>query len=173
MPALGDQVRRMVGIELSEISGTLLAGEVPLRNALVNRLIARRLATAQLPIEGVRIEPHEGGRLTIVLSMRGSIMPDIKIEAQIEQQPEFPSPAVLGLRWTMPGMGRLSLLAGPALSYFKKLPPGIRMDGDRIEVAIPELLRWRGMGELMDYITRLHITTREGAIIAAFALRVP
>jgi hypothetical protein len=173
MPALGDQVRRMLGIELSEVSGTLLAGEVPLRNALVNRLIAQRLATTQSPVAGVHIEPHEGERFTIVLSMRGSMMPDIRIEAHIEQQAEFPSPAVLGLRWTMPGMGRLSLLAGPALSYFKKLPPGIRLDGDRIEVAIPELLRSRGMGELMDYITRLHITTREGATIAAFALRVP
>jgi hypothetical protein len=163
----------MLGIELSEISGTLLAGEVPLRNALVNRLIAHRVATLQSPVDGVRIEPHDGERVTIVLSMRGSIMPDIKIEAQIEQQAEFPAPAVLLLRWTMPGMGKLSLLAGPALSYFKKLPPGIRVDGDRIEVSIAELLRSRGMGELMDYMTRLHITTREGVIIAAFALRVP
>ncbi len=173
MAALREQVRRMLGIELSEISGTLLAGEVPLRNALVNRLIAHRVATLQSPVDGVRIEPHDGERVTIVLSMRGSIMPDIKIEAQIEQQAEFPAPAVLLLRWTMPGMGKLSLLAGPALSYFKKLPPGIRVDGDRIEVSIAELLRSRGMGELMDYMTRLHITTREGVIIAAFALRVP
>jgi hypothetical protein len=173
MSMLGERVRPMLGIELPEIAGTLLAGEIPLRNGLVNRLIAQRLATTSTPVAAVRIDAHDGDRLTIVLSMRGSIMPDVRIAARIEQQPEFPGPAVLGLRWTVPGMGPLSLFAGPALSYFKKLPPGIRVDGDRAEVAFAELLGSRGLGELMDYITRVRITTRDGAILVEFALRVP
>ena len=173
MSVLSDRVRRVLGIDLPELSGSLLAGEIPLRNGLVNRLIAQRLAVTQSPVEGVRIEAHDGDRLTIVLSMRGSIMPDVRIAARIEQQPQFPGPAVIGLRWTVPGMGPLSLFAGPALAYFKKLPSGISVDGDRIEIALPELLRSRNLGELMDYITRVNITTREGALLVEFALRVP
>jgi hypothetical protein len=115
MSVLTDRVRQVLGIELPEISGTLFAGEIPLRNALVNRLVAQRLAMTQSPVAGVRIEAHDDDRLTIVLSMRGSIMPEVRIAARIEQQPQFPGPAVLGLRWTVPGMGPLSLLAGPAL----------------------------------------------------------
>jgi hypothetical protein len=80
---------------------------------------------------------------------------------------------VLGLRWTIPGMGALAAFAAPALSYFKKLPPGIRVEGDRLIVDLGELLRSRGLGEMADYITRVHVATREGALLVEFALRVP
>jgi hypothetical protein len=173
MSLVADKVRRALGIELPEVAGSIFAGEIPMSNALVNRLIAERLAGAQLPIAAVRMEAHDGDRLTIVLSMRGSLIPDVTIAAKIEEQPHFPNPAVLWLRWTLPAMRALSFVAAPALAYFKKLPPGIRVEGDRIAVDLAELLRSRGLGELMDYITRVNVTTREGAIIVAFALRVP
>ena len=172
MSLVADKVRHTLGLELPEIAGSVFAGEIPLSNALVNRLIVRRLS-AQSPIAAVRMEAHDGDRLTIVLSMRGSLIPDVTIAAQIEEQPHFPNPAVLWLRWTLPAMRALSFVAAPALMYFKKLPPGIRVEGDRIAVDFAELLRSRGLGELMDYITRVNVTTREGAIIVAFALRVP
>jgi hypothetical protein len=170
---VAEKVRRLLGIDLPEIAGSVFAGEIPLSNALVNRLIMQRLAAAQLPIAGVRVEAHDGDQLRIVLSMRGSLIPDVTIKAQIEEQPQFPGPAVLWLRWTLPAMRALSFVAAPVLAYFKKLPPGIRVDGDRIAVDFADLLRSRGLGELMDFITRVNVTTREGAIVVAFALRVP
>jgi hypothetical protein len=170
---VADKVRRLLGIDLPDIAGSVFAGEIPLSNALVNRLIMQRLAAAQLPIAGVRVEAHAGDQLTIVLSMRGSLIPDVTITARIEEQPQFPGPAVLWLRWTLPAMRALSIFAAPALTYFKKLPPGIRVDGDRIAVDVAELLRSRGLEELMDYITRVNVTTRESAIVVAFALRIP
>ncbi len=173
MSVLADQVRRVLGIELQEISGSIFAGEIPLSNALVNRFIAERLAATQSPVAAVRVEAHDGNRLDIVLSMRGSIMPDVRIAALIEQQPEFPRPGVLGLRWTVPGMGALTHFAAPALAFFKKLPQGVRVDGDRVAVDLVELLRSRGFGELLDYITRVQVTTREGKFLVEFALRVP
>lgn len=173
MSLVADKVRRVLGIELPEIAGSVFAGEIPLSNALVNRLIMQRLAAAQLPIAAVRVEAHAGDRLTIVMSMRGGLIPDVTIAAQIEEQPQFPGPPVLWLRWTLPAMRALSFFAAPALAYFKKLPPGVRVDGDRIAVDFAELLRSRGLEELMDYITRVNVTTREGAIVVAFALRVP
>ena len=173
MALIADKVRHALGIELSEVAGSVFAGEIPLPNALVNRLIAERLAAAQLPIAGVRVEAHDGDRLTIVLAMRGSLFPDVTIAARIEEQPHFPAPAVLWLRWTLPAMRALSFFAAPALTYFKKLPPGIRVEGDRIALDGAELLRSRGLEELMAYMTRVNITTREGAIVVAFSLRVP
>jgi hypothetical protein len=170
---VADKVRRLFGIDLPEIAGSVFAGEIPLSNALVNRLIMQRLSTTQLPFAGVRVEAHAGDQLTIVLSMRGSLIPDVTIHAHIEEQPQFPGPAVLWLRWTLPAMRALSMFAAPALAYFKKLPPGIRVDGDRIAVDLAELLRSRGLEEVMTYLTRVNVTTREGAIVVAFALRVP
>ena len=173
MSLVADKVRRALGIELPDIAGSVFAGEIPLPNELVNRLIMRRLSTSQVPISAVRVEAHAGDRLTIVLSMRGSLIPDVTIAAYIEEQPQFPGPAVLGLRWTLPAMRALSFFAAPALAYFKKLPPWVRVDGDRIAVDVAELLRSRGLEELMDYITRVNVTTRDGAVVVAFSLRVP
>jgi hypothetical protein len=170
---VADQVRRVLGIELSDVSGSVFAGEIPLPDRLVNRLIAQRLAGAALPVEAVRVEAHHGGRLTIVVSMRGSLFPPMTIAAQIEEQPRFPDAPFLGLRWTMAGMRALSLVAAPVLNYFKRLPQGFHAEGDRITVDLGDLLRSRGLGELIDYITRVQVGTRDGAIVVEFALRVP
>jgi hypothetical protein len=170
---VADKVRHALGIELPEIAGSLFAGELVLPNALVNRLVAERLSSAQLPIAAARMEAHAGDRLTFVLSLRGSFIPDVTITAQIEEQPQFPGVPVLWLRWTLPAMRALSFFAASALTFFKKLPPGIHVEGDRIALDFAELLRSRGLEELKDYITRVNVNTREGAIVVAFALRVP
>ena len=150
-----------------------MGGEIPLSTAIVNRLIAQRMSAMQGPIGGVHVEAHDGQRLTITLSMRGqSLIPVVKIAARIEQQPVFPRPALLALRWSMPGLGPLARFASPALAYFKAMPRGIRIDGDRLSVDIVELLRAQELGELGDYITRLQIDTREGAFLVRFDTRV-
>ena len=173
MSAFTESVRRLLGVEVRELSGSLVASEIPLSNALVNRLIAKRFAAAQSPVAAVRVEAHDGNRFDVALSMRTAIVPDVKIAALIEQQPDFPANTVLWLRWHAPAMSAISRFAGPALAFFGKLPPGIRVDGDRIAVDLAELLRWRGLGELLDYITRVQVTTREGAIVVEVALRIP
>jgi hypothetical protein len=173
VPFVADQVRRALGIELREIAGSVFAGEVPLSNALINRFLAERVAAHPSPLEGIRVEAHDGDRLTIVLSMRGSLIPAVPIGARIDEQPQLPGHPVLALRWTVAGIRALPMVAAPALTYLKKLPQGIRADGDRIAIDLGELLTSRGLGELMDYLTRVHVRTREGAVIVEFAVRVP
>jgi hypothetical protein len=173
MSAFTESVRRLLGVEVRELPGSLFAGEIPLSNALVNRLIAGRLAAAQLPVAAIRVEAHDGNRMDVTLSMKTAIVPDMKIAVLIEQQPDFPANPVVWLRWYAPAMSAISRFAGPALAFFGKLPPGIRVEGDRIAVDLAELLRWRGLGELFEYITRVQLTAREGAIVVEFALRIP
>jgi hypothetical protein len=64
------------------------------------------------------------------------------------------------------------MLAAPALSYFKAMPPGIRMDGDRLAVDVRELLRLRGFGDLFPFIRRLEVHTRPGGLIVGFDVGV-
>ena len=173
-PTIADRVRNALGIDLSELSGGTLAGEIPLTDAFVNRLIAQRLGRSQGPVESARVEAHDNQNLTILVSMRAArMMPPMRIAARIEQQPEFPSPAVLGLRWSMPALGPLALFAAPALAYFKALPPFIRVDGDRIAVDLRALLHAQGIGDLVQYVRSLRVHTRNGVIAVQFELRVP
>lgn len=173
-PTIADRVRQALGIDFEELAGGSFAGEIPLTDAFVNRLIAQQLAASQGPVTTAQVDAHDGDNLTMQLSMRAPrMMPSVRIAARIEQQPQFPGPAVLGLRWSVPGLGPLALFAAPALAYFKALPPFIRAEGDRISVDIAELLRTRGLGDVVRYVTGLQVHTRTGMFVVRFELRIP
>ena len=166
-----DRLRHTLGVDLRDLAGGSFAGELPLPNALVNRFITQFLDSADGPVRAAHVEAHDQDTMAIALSLRGPL-PDVKLSATIEQQPVFPRPAVLGIRWSMPKLGPLALFAGPVMSYFKKLPPGVTADADRISVDIGELLRSRGLGEFLPYISNVRIHTREGAFLVRFEVRI-
>jgi hypothetical protein len=173
-PTVADRVRQALGIDVADFSGSSLAGEIPFTDAWVNRVVADRLAASQGPVAAAEIHAHQAQQLTALLSMRGPrLIPSVKVAAVIEEQPQFPHQTTLGLRWSLPGMGPLALLAAPALSYFRALPRGVRVDGDRVTLDIGELLRERGLGDLIGYVTALRVTTRSGAVLVQFQLHVP
>ena len=167
-----DTLRERFGIDLQELSGTALAGEIPLPENLLNRLIAERLARAPSPVTAAQLQIQDAGAAIVQLSMRARIIPSIRIALRIEAQPELPHNPVLLLRWSLPGLGPMALLAGPALALFKVMPPGVRIDGDRIAVDLRELLVSRGVGDLLAYVRDLRIGTRRGAFVVGFQIGV-
>jgi hypothetical protein len=167
-----DTLRQFAGIELQEVRGSAFGGEIPLTAALVNRLLARRLARWGGPIAAVLVEPHDGQRFTANLELRGQpFLKEARIEVQIEKQPELPDHPMFLLRWSMPGLGALARMAAPLVSQFKQLPPGIRMDSDHVLIDLRVLLDSLGYGELLPHLTGLHVQTREGAFVVRFDVR--
>jgi hypothetical protein len=164
---LSDIVRERTGLELREIAGTMLAGEVPLGDGLVNRLLAERLA-GHPQIAAVRVQAQPNNSVAIQVEPRARLMPQINLMARIERQPDFPLDPTLLLRWSMPAAGPLALLAAPVLGYFKAMPPGIRMDGDRVAIDARELLRHRGLDDIVALIRKLEIHTRPGGFMVRF-----
>jgi hypothetical protein len=168
---LADLTRRFLGVEPAELAGAGVAGEIPLTGAVVNRLIAQRLEGSHLPVTAVQVEPHDEEQFTIRLTLRVRLVPTVTIAARIEQQPTFPQDPVLTLRWTLPGLGPLTMIVSPIIGSFS-LPPGVRLQGDRVMIDLREMLQARGLGEIGDYIEGLQIHTREGAFLARFSLRM-
>jgi hypothetical protein len=165
--------RSLAGFDLQELAGGTLAAEIPVPEALANRLIAERLPTANVPIADLRLRALERDAIEAHVTVKGSRMvPVLKIVAQIERQPQ-PHDPVLLLRWSMPAMGPLAMFAGPVLSHFRKLPPGIRMEGERIAVDVRELLASRGMADLLEFLTDLQVHTRAGTFLVRVGVRVP
>jgi len=163
----------MLGVGLDELVGASVSGEIPLRNDLVNRLIAQRLAASPSAIAAAHVDAQDHDTVGVELSMRGpKLLPAVRIAARIDRQPDLPHAPVLGLRWSLPGLGPLGLLAAPALTWLKVLPPGIRADGDRIDVDIAAVLRSQGLGELLLYLAHLQVHTRRGAFVVQFELRI-
>jgi hypothetical protein len=168
---LSDLFRERVGVDIREIAGAQVAGELPVGDTLVNRLIAERLA--QHPqIASVRVQPQDNDTVGIQVVPRARLMPTLKLIARVERQPEFPDNPTLLLRWSMPAAGPLAMLAAPVLSMFKKMPAGITMDGDRIAVDLRALARSRGFDDALGYVRRLAIHTRPGGFVARFELGV-
>ena len=160
------------GADLQDIAGAKAQGEIPLSDALVNRLIADRLRENP-HVAAVRLEAQQGDSLTAHITPRSRLVPPLRIAARIERQPEFPHHPVLLLRWAIPAIGPLSVLAGKVLSFFKGLPPGISAEGDTIAVDLRSMLESRGSGELVRFIRRLAIHTRPGGFIVTFEVGTP
>ena len=149
------------------MAGTTLAGEIPISEALVNRLLAQKLS-GHAQIDALRVQAQPNDNLAIQVVPRARLMPPLNITARIERQPEFPANPTLLLRWAMPAAGPLALFAAPVLGYFKAMPRGISMDGDRIAVDLRELLRSRGLDEAIAFVRRLEVHTRPGGFVVRF-----
>ena len=170
-PALLHRLRDLAGSNLEELAGATISAEIPLTNTLINRLIAERLDGSTGAVSAVQVEALDHDTFSAQVSMRARMIPTISLVARIEEQPEFPHRPTLGVRWSVPGMGALSLLAGPALSFLKTLPRGLRGEGDRIFVDVSDLLRSQGLDELLPFISKMRIHTRPGAFLLQLELR--
>jgi hypothetical protein len=172
MTVLSEQLRRH-GIEIQELQGAALAGEIPLPVALVNRLAAQRIAAMSGPIGGLTLAARDGQQFTATVALRGqSLIPPLTFALRVVQQPDLPGRPTLVLRWSMPALGILARVAAPALTFFKTLPRGIRMDGELLTVDLAELLRAQGSEEILAHLTRLEVLTREGAFVVRFDARI-
>jgi len=170
---LAEQLRRVFGVGLDDLAGATISGEIPLPNDLINRLIAQRLAASPSAIATAVVDAQDNDNVAVELSMRGpKLLPSVRIAARIDRQPDLPHAPVLGLRWSLRGMGPLGSLAALALTWLKALPPGIRADGDRIDLDIADVLRSQGLGELLACVAALQVHTRRGAFVVRFELRV-
>lgn len=164
---LADTLRDRLGVDLRDLTGARVTADVPISTDLANRLLADRLR-GHPQIAAIRIEPRAEDAVVVEIVPRVRLMPPLRVHARIERQPDFPDDPTLFLRWSMPAAGPLAMFAGPVLAYFKKMPPGIRMDGDRLAVDLRDLLHDRGHGDVLALIRRGAIHTRPGG----FALEV-
>lgn len=170
-PPLLGRLRELAGAQFEELAGAIIAGEVPLTNAVVNRLIGLRLAGGSGAVSAVQLDALDDDTFSAQVTVRATMIPVITLVARIEEQPQLPGHAILGVRWSLPGMGPLGLLARSALPFLKALPRGLRADDDRILVDVAELVRAQGLGGFLPFLSKLEVHTRKGAFLLRFELR--
>jgi len=163
-------------VDVGELSGATLSGEVPLTAALINRFIADWLARdgrAAGKLAAVVVEPLDQDRLNVNVRLRSNLLPPLRLELQIASQPQLPASPVLVLRWSLAGgLGPLARLAGPALAVFDVLPPALRVDGDLIGIDLGELLRERKADWVLTYLRSLHVRTQPGRVVIQLSAAV-
>jgi hypothetical protein len=167
---LNDLLSQYAGLAAADLSGTALAGSVPLTNAVVNTLIARKLASAQAPVTSVKVDAQAGDSLLAEVVTRAAFVPTLRVQIVVERQPVFPTDPVLHLRWSLAGMGALSAFAGPLIAAFKAPWPGVTVTGDRIAINVPEALSGRGLADVARALRELELRTQPGVVVVRFSL---
>ena len=152
------------GIDPGEISGTSLVGEIPIKETLINRLIARRLE-GHRHVASVHVTLFESDEALVRVEPRIRLISSIPVAVRIEQQPDLPGDAMLRLRWSLPGCGPLTLVARALVGYIKTMPPGIQIERDVILVDLRTLLRARGLEDALGLLHRVAFHTRPGALL--------
>ena len=167
---LNDLLSQYAGLAAADLSGTALAGSVPLTNAVINTLIARKLASVQVPVVSVKVDAQAGDSLVAEVVTRTAFVPTLRVQIAVERQPIFPTDPVLHLRWTLSGMGALSAFAGPLVAAFKAPWPGVTVTSDRIAINVPELLSGGDLADLATALREFELRTQPGIVVVRFSL---
>jgi hypothetical protein len=166
MSLLADQERR----GFADLAGSGGQGVVRVSERLLNAAIAEQLQGSPA-IRELQVAPRAGDRFGVrVLLAKPSFLPPITLEVVIDKQPSLPDDPVLGL--TLSGMGGLLRFAGPLAGFFTSLPPGVRLEGERVFVDLRAVLAERGLGTVLNYVEAARVTSEQGRLVLSFQLRV-
>lgn len=147
----------------ADLKGSEARASIRIAAPLLNEAVATFLAPVTA-VRDVTVQPRAANRFDVRVTLaKPSFLPPLNLTLAIERQPALPADPLLILR--MIGMGGMMRFAAPAIASFGSLPPGVRLDGDRILVDLRALLAGRGLAHLLDYAGQLEITTEEGSVL--------
>ncbi len=149
-----------------DLAGSEGQGTFRVSERLLNTMITEQLRDSAV-VRELHVSPRAGDRLGVrLLLAKPSFLPAISLEVIIEKQPSLPGDPVLVL--TLSGLGGLLRFAGPAAAMFNVLPPGVRMEGERVFVDIRAALAPHGLTSVIDYVQEIRVTTEEGRLVVSF-----
>ena len=153
-----------------DLAGSEAHSVIRLTERILNAIIAEQIQGSG-SISELHVTPHAGNRLTVRVDVaKPAFLPAFTIEVRIDKQPVLPDDPVLGL--TLSGIAGLLRFAGPAVGFFKVLPPFVRMEGERVFVDLRAALAPRGLTTILDYVKDVAVGTEEGRLVVAFSARV-
>ena len=144
-----------------DLRGARASLTLPVSERLLNEIVAETLPPTT-PVRDLYVKPMAGDRFAVRLRLGSSgALPALTVAASIDRQPALPDLPVLVLKLEASGLLSLGL---PALR-FVAMPPGVRIEHDRVHVDIRQVLQSRGLADYFGYVRLLEVHTIEGAVI--------
>jgi hypothetical protein len=153
-----------------DVAGARVSTRVPVSRALLNRLISQMLKGTKTPVREVDIRPREGDEFEAVVTVSWPFVPPLKVSVALERQPQFPASPQLVLRWSL--AGGLGAIAAFLVGAADRLPPGIRLDGDRLVLDIPVLAAGTPAAAVLPYVTNLQVHTLADRLVVDVDLAI-
>ena len=171
MPPTLDRLRQLFGPRFEELTGAHVSAEIPISERVINVLLDEWLRATDGPVASAEVQLRAAGELLVRVRLRRpALAPAVIVGLRIEEQPALPRPAVLVMRWSLPGLPVLGGMLGPVIPFLKMGPPWITVKGERILVDIARALEDRGVADLLDQVASLQVTTRNGAVVVSLVL---
>lgn len=145
----------------TDVAGSHAAVDVYVSEELLNRALAGRLPPGGA-IRDARLRLVADQALVTFRLERPRFMPPITVTVTMERQPDLPGSPHLVLRLGLPA--GLGMLAGFGVNLFADLPPGLRIDGDRLTVDLARLLAGHDLGWALRYARALLVTFEPGRV---------
>ena len=167
-PRLLEILERLRASRFAAVKGARASLSIPVSESFLNELIAAALPPGG-SLRDLQVRPQADNRLAVrARASRLDFLPPMTISVQIEQQPQLPDTPLKVKILSLPG---LLSLAGSVLSA-NSLPPGIRLERERVLVDVRQLLESKGFGEIVPLIERLHVSSEEGRLLLDVDIRV-
>jgi hypothetical protein len=155
-----------------DLAGTHASVRIPVSRSLVNRVVADALAGNPAPIRLVDVQPRSGDRFDVTITLTWPFVPPLTVAVAVERQPTFPELPILVLRWSL--LGAVGAIASRFVASLSRLPPGVRLDGDRLVIDIPSVARGRPAAEMiLPFVTALELHTVDNAVVIEGTVDVP
>jgi hypothetical protein len=167
---VSELLARLQSTAFADLAGARVSARIPVSRALVNQLVARALQERSAPVRQIDIRPQEGDRLDAIVTLTLPLVPPLKVGVVVERQPQFPASPVLVLRWSL--LGGLGAMLSKFIGPHQKMPPGVRLDGDRVLVDIPAAAAGTPAAQLVGYLRGLEVHTAQDRLILDADLEV-
>ena len=163
-------LREQQSVNFADLFGAHASFTIPVTDRLLSRIIADRLPRSS-PVSEIQLYAEDGNQMVVSVRLwRLAFLPAIRVRLTIERQPDLPASPTLVLRMALEGV---AALAGPALRFLEWLPPGVRLEKDRLHVDLATLLQRHGAAAALSFITALELTTAAGRVIVSGRLAIP
>ena len=155
---------------LRDIAGARVSARVPLSSSLINRLVAEALQGTTAPVRAVDVRPSKGDRFELVITLTWPFVPPLKAVFTVEQQPQFPGAPVLVLGWSL--LGAAGAFASRVVTALDKLPPGVRLEPNRVLLDIPVLAGGGPAAPVLPYLRSLELHTADDRAVLEIQLAI-
>jgi hypothetical protein len=161
-PRLLDLITRQQAAGYPGLAGSQLHATIRISAELMNEAIAGFIAAHQpLPVRELAVAPHVGNRIDVRVDPAMAFIPTMTLTLVIDRQPQLPADPVLV--WRLTGGAAMLRFVAPAIAGF--LPPGIRLEGERLLVDVRALLQPHDPARLLELAREIEIATLDGALV--------
>jgi hypothetical protein len=153
----------------SDLAGSRIATDIAVSDRFINDVLAAEVA-GRGQVREIQVQSRDGDARVSVKLTRPAFLPPLAITVTVARPPEFPARPVLELHLAMPPA--VAALAGAGLGFLNVLPPGHRLEGNRLLIDLAAVLGHRGYGWVLPYLRALHPRFENGRVVHFVELEV-